>query len=49
MLISRLRAPTSVTEPTPRTFSSRLRTTWSAKVVSSCWLREPSGEVSDSV
>ncbi len=39
MLISRLRAPTSVTEPTPRTFSRRWRTTWSAKVLSSCWLR----------
>ena len=35
MLISRLVPPTSVTEPTPRTFSSRFLSTWSAQLVSS--------------
>ena len=35
MLISRLVPPTSVTEPTPRTFSSRFFSTWSAQLVSS--------------
>ena len=35
MLISRRVPPTSVTEPTPRTFSSRFLSTWSAQLVSS--------------
>ena len=43
------RRPPASTEPTPRTFSRRFCSTWSAQVVSSCALRAPSGEVSDSV
>ncbi len=35
MLISRLVPPTSVTEPTPRTFSRRFFSIWSAQLVSS--------------
>ncbi|MCC2675302.1 MAG: hypothetical protein K0R58_2249 [Ramlibacter sp.] len=35
MLISRLVPPTRATEPTPRTFSSRFFSTWSAQFVSS--------------
>src|SRR6516225_11145642 len=35
MLISRRVPPTSVTEPTPRTFSRRFLSTWSAQFVSS--------------
>src|SRR3954453_451281 len=35
MLISRLVPPTSETEPTPRTFSRRFLSTWSAQLVSS--------------
>ncbi len=38
-LISRLRPPTTVTEPTPRTFSRRFCSTWVAQVVSSWVLR----------
>ncbi len=37
-LISRLLPPTSVTEPTPRTFSRRFLRTWSAQLVSSTGL-----------
>ena len=37
-MISRLVPPTSVTEPTPRTFSSRFFSTWSAQLVSSTGL-----------
>ncbi|MNN32938.1 hypothetical protein D3C81_1466750 [compost metagenome] len=36
---SRLVPPTRLIAPTPRTVSSRLRTIWSAMVVSSRWLR----------
>jgi hypothetical protein len=35
MLISRRVPPTRLTEPTPRTFSSRFFSTWSAQLVSS--------------
>src|SRR3954470_8235430 len=35
MLISRFAPPTSVTEPTPRTFSSRFFSTWSDQFVNS--------------
>ena len=34
-MISRFAPPTSVTAPTPRTFSSRFLSTWSAQFVSS--------------
>jgi len=37
-LISRRVPPTSVTEPTPRTFSRRFLSTWSAQLVSSTGL-----------
>ena len=48
-MISRLRAPATVTAPTPRTFSSRFFTNCSAVVLSSVGVRVPSGEVSASV
>jgi hypothetical protein len=47
MLISRLVAPTRFTAPTPRTFSRRFLSVWSAQVVSACgesgWTRLVSG------
>ncbi len=47
-MISRLTPPTSATDPTPRMFSRRFLTTWSAKVVSACTLTLASGEVTAS-
>ena len=37
--------PTTLTEPTPRTFSKRFSSTWLPQVVSSCGERLPSVEV----